>query len=59
MPKPLTLLRNFTDGSHSRITNPEIAVLEHINNMWHHTFNCLDKFRWKKKSRGGPDYADG
>jgi len=44
MTKSLTLLWNFTKGSHSRSTNTWIAVLEHINNVRHHTLNCLDKF---------------
>lgn len=51
MTESLTLLRNFTKGSYSRITNRWSVVLEHINNMRHHTLNCLDKFRWKKESR--------
>jgi len=50
--KSLTLLPNFTKGTHSIITYPFTGVLDHINNMRHHALNCLGKFRWKKESRG-------
>jgi len=45
MTKSLTLLGNFTEGSDSTMANPRMAVLEHINNMWHLAHKHLDKFR--------------
>jgi len=54
MTKSLTLLGNFNEGSHSRMAIPRSRVLDHINDIRHHSLNFLDKFRWKKESRGWP-----
>jgi len=42
--KSLTLLGNFAKGLYSRSANPQVGVLQCIDDVRHHALNHLDEF---------------